>query len=287
MDFKSIAREIVLFLFHWFYGMLESLVEGMLSLLVDLIAYNPDINAVHSVWTDVVGIITSLYIIVFIVSGIALLAGTITGNPGRTFREWVLKSIAGLILVNASFELYELILGLEEAMVKEVFVNADLSGFIVAGGVSIILFIIDLALLLGVAIVFLLRHILVMVGAVFFPLSIFLYLLPPTRRIGSVLLNLMFMAVFMPFFWALLLRISMACFCAMSPDFGGFFNAIFGMSILLLLIAMPFLLFKISFLVGGVTLSVLAPRYSIRRGVMKVRQFRSRFRKKEDLNYIG
>lgn len=196
----DIGGAIVGFLFQGIHDMLYGLVNGLLSLLVGLLAYNPDVTAVHNVWSDVAGIMTSLYVLVLILGGIAILLGSIMGSdPDRLVKEWVVKSFVGLILVNCSFELYELILELEEAMVKEVFVNVDLSGFIVAGAVSILILLIDFSLLLGVVLVLIIRNILVLMGCVFFPIIIFLYLLPPARRIGNILLTLTFMVIFLPF----------------------------------------------------------------------------------------
>lgn len=62
----------------------------------------------------------------------------------------------------------------------------------------------------------------------------------------------------------------------MSPSFGGLFNAVFGVGIILLLVMMPLILFKVGFGIGGVFVAVDSPRHVIHRVVTRVREIQSR-----------
>lgn len=305
MDFKEIIKEvvetligemrnlpqgIVNALIEILYNMLKELIEGMLGLVVELLRRNPDISVVYGLHLEVVGIITSFYALVFVLSGIAIILSSIMDKDvGRTFREWVLGSIMGIVLTLGSWEIYGWILGLEEAMVQEVFTNVELSGIIMAGAISILLFFIDFTLLLGVIVMLITRSILVLVFCVFFPITIFLFLFPPTRKFGGMFLNMTLIALFLPFFWALLIRISLIAFASMSPSFGGIFNALFGISVLALLYVLPVMLLKIGLSFGGMWVTISPPKHTVQRVVARAREVQvrvSRFRRKPP-TYIG
>ena len=236
------------------HNSLYNLLVGLMELVIELLIYNPPLEPVYDLWNEVRLIVTSLYVIVLIIAGYRLLAGVVMdSNPSITFREWVIKTIASIILVTVSFELFQLILDFEKALSASLFVNPELSGFLVASASVLLILFINVSLVLGVILMFILRHILVMVGAVFFPIVLFLYLLPPTRRIGQTFLTMLAVIIFLPFVEILLLRLAMVAFSSMGSSFEGtLFNAVFGLGMMLMMLLTPAIMLQTCFNTGGV-----------------------------------
>lgn len=283
----GIVKAVLDFLVGWMADMLHELISGLMNLLVEMMAYNPDLSVAYGLWNEVRTIVNGFFVLTFVLAGIAMLAGSIMGSPpGRLIKQWLLKTLASIVLVNASFDLYSLIVGLEGALVRELlFTNLDIGGFVMAGATAILILFIDSFLVLGVILVFIIRHVLVLAGAVFFPMILFLWLLPPSRRIGSALLTLTFIIIFLPFAEALCLKVAMLAFSSMGGSFSGtLFNGIFGLGAMGMMILVPLVLFKIGLSVSTTVSHVAeSPRHAIRTVVTRIKENS----KKEDTSYIG
>ena len=232
---------------------LYSLLAELMDLVIELLIYNPPLEPAYDLWNEVRMIVTSLYVLVLIAAGYRLLVGVVMdSNPSRTFREWVIKTIASIILVTVSFDLYQLILDFEKVLSASLFVNPDLSGFLVASASVLLILFINVFLVIGVILMFILRHMLVMAGVIFFPIVLFLCLLPPTRRIGQTFLTMLAVIIFLPFVEVLLLRMAMAAFSSMGSSFEGtLFNAVFGLGLMLMMLLTPPILLQACFNAGA------------------------------------
>jgi len=262
----DITEPIRDFLLDWLSDLLYEVVEDLMDMIVDMISFNPDISLVYGLWSEVKNIINGFFVIVFIIAGISLLIGSIMGSsPGRLLNIWFVRTLASIIAVNASFTIFSLILDIEGALTREVFATAQVSGFIGAGTAAILFLFIDFFLAVGVILVFIARHILVLILAVVFPVILFLWLLPPTKMIGSALLSLTFIIVFLPFAEAICLRVSMLAFSSMESSFSSLvFNSVFGIGAMGVMILIPFLLLRIGLSAGASMHTVIqSTRYEL------------------------
>jgi len=84
-----------------------------------------------------------------------------------------------------------------------------------------------------------LRYIMVLFGVILFPLSIFCYLFPLTKRWGSIILNQILVFIFMPVPQVLCLRVAMLAFSEMEGFHSVLFNSIFALGMMLLFVLIP------------------------------------------------
>lgn len=146
-----------------------------------------------------------------------------------TLKKWVGGSIVSLLLVNMSYVLYGFIIQLNVGLSALVYEQPSMQGFIVASAAFVLLMFFQTTAVLLVILLLIVRALLVLVGVVLFPIAIFLYYLPPTKRFGKLISTLVFANIFIQFFEVLCLRVSMDAFGSIGGSFtSSIFNAVLG-----------------------------------------------------------
>jgi len=237
------------------YNAFYDLLSGMMDIILDMLIWNPPLSPAYDAWNSVRTVITSIYLVVITFAGLKLMTGTLVGaNERSTLKKWVGGSILSLILVNMSFALYEFIIEFNVALSALMFHEPPLSGFLAAVAAFLILMILFTGVVLVVITMLIGRLILVLVGVVFFPIGIFLYYLPPTKRFGKLMCTLMIANIFIQFLEVVCLRIAMDAFGAMGGSFEGtIFNAVFGMAMMMLMLTVPIFAYGLA-TIGGMIL---------------------------------
>ncbi len=125
-------------------------------------------------------------------------------------KAWLRNIIIMLVLVQASFYLYSLTIeissllttGILNLIDKEFFLLTvdKLSNFALQlfFGIFYLIVLILSVLLLAI------RYLIVAVGTIFFPIGIYLYFIPSLREYGKLILNFLFISIFITFFDALI-----------------------------------------------------------------------------------
>jgi hypothetical protein len=181
----------------------ETLANSVLIPLMTMaIAANPDIYLFKNLIGDIVKLMSLLYIIGIILSGLYIVLVSSSPVERARAKSILLRLIAGLILLSVSMQIYDVLMKTSAGVALKILSGAKFSGesyFMVANGtvagvmigsfmsVFIIVFVVPVLL---VALVTLgLRFIAAALFGILFPITITLYFIEVTRGIGSNLMK--------------------------------------------------------------------------------------------------
>jgi len=248
----DLGQAIVDAIYTPIYNAFYELMTEFMELVLDILIWNPPLDTAYDAWDTVRTVISSMYLVVITYAGLKLMIGTMAGgNERATLKKWVGGSILSLILVNMSFGLYEFLLEFNVALSALMFQEPNLGGFLAASASFTMLMMLQTPMVLLVIMILMIRIILILVGVVFFPIGIFLYYFPPTKRFGKLLNTLILTNIFIQFFEVVCLRISMDAFGAMGDSFSGtLFNAVFGFAMLQLMLFVPLVAYGFAAIAG-------------------------------------
>jgi len=245
---KTLADAVYTPLYNAFYDLLTE----FMNLVLEILVWNPPLDPAYDSWNIIRTVITSMYLAVLTYAGLKLMAGTMLGEDERnTLKKWVGGTVVSILLVNMSYVLYELVIQLNVGLSALVFKQPSLQGFIVASAAFILLMVVQTSAVLLVILLLIVRNLLVLVGVVLFPIGIFLYYFPPTRRFGKLINTLVFANIFIQFFEVLCLRVCMDMFGSIGESFtSSVFNAVFGIAMMLLMLLVPLISYGFAAVAG-------------------------------------
>ncbi|MFH1126085.1 MAG: hypothetical protein V1703_03085 [Candidatus Altiarchaeota archaeon] len=234
------------------YNSLYSLLTEFMNMVLEILVWNPPLDSAYDAWNIIRTVITSMYLAVLTYAGLKLMAGTMMGEDERnTLKKWVGGTIISILLVNMSYVLYEFVIQLNVGLSALVFQPPNLTGFIAASAAFIALMAVQASTVLLVILLLILRTLLVIVGVTFFPIGIFLYYFPPTKRFGKLIITVIFANIFVQFFEILCLRVCLDAFSAIGGSFtSSIFNAVFGMAMMCLMLFVPLVAYGFATLTG-------------------------------------
>lgn len=184
-----------------FKGSVREFNDPLLSLTEFLLSANPNPDSLFNWWKSIILIISSFYLLLFLIIGFMFLFSSINQEKRVQAKEWLKNAFLMLVGVNASFVLYKLILELSTAITKFVWVTGFEQFFesnILNGASALTLIFFSFSIGLTLITLFL-RYIFLLIGVVFFPIAIFLYYIPPLKNWGKIVFNLIGIALFMQF----------------------------------------------------------------------------------------
>ncbi len=180
-------------------GMLVSFIEPMLEVAKALITINIDPFHFQDLWFTIISIISAFYLLLFLIVGFKFLYGSYDAVQRKEAKEWFKKAVILIIAVNASLLLYALILNLSSGIALTLWSSEFESLFIIENLNALdFLWLGTFGLFLFLAVITLvLRQIVLIAGVMLFPIGIFLYFIPPLKTYGSVITNILGVAIFM------------------------------------------------------------------------------------------
>ncbi len=195
----SLPSGIASSFFSYFSGLLAGFIQPLLDVAKVLLTANIDPFHFQSSWQIIVAIISSLYLLLFLIVGLKFLFGSYDAVQRKDAKEWFKKAILLVICVNASLLLYSLLLDLSSAVALTLWNPQFESVFTISNLTSLdFLWLTIFALFLFLALVTLVaRQIFLIVAVMLFPIGLFLYFIPPVKQYGSIILNLVGAAAFM------------------------------------------------------------------------------------------
>ena len=109
--------------FSSFSNLLAAFIQPLLDVAKLLLTANIDPFHFQSFWQIIVAIISSFYLLVFLVVGFKFLFGCYDAAQRKDAKEWFKKAILLVICVNASLLLYSLLLSLSSAVAMTIWNN--------------------------------------------------------------------------------------------------------------------------------------------------------------------
>ncbi|VVB74671.1 Uncharacterised protein [uncultured archaeon] len=171
----------------------------LLGLTGALLAGNPDPTLMQGVWQAIVFVISSLYLIIFLIVGFGFFFSGMNIQKREEAKERLKKAIMMIIGVNISFVVYQLVLELATAITQYMWDTGFAQFFntsIFSGVGFVMLFAYTGSIFLAIITLFL-RYLFLLVGVAIFPIGIFLYFAPKMRSWGKLIFEFLGMMLAM------------------------------------------------------------------------------------------
>ena len=175
--------------------------SSLLDLAEELLSANPDPELMFGWWQAITIIISSFYLLIFLIIGLMFLINGHSVVKREQAKEWLKNAVIMIIGVSVSFYLYKLILELSTDITKFMWITGfeqffENTLFASTGIFMLIAF----SGTIGFALITLfLRYLFLLIGAVLFPIGIFLYLTPKFESWGKIIFNFLGMMLAIQF----------------------------------------------------------------------------------------
>lgn len=197
--------------FSYFAGILGAPLQPLLSLTSQLLSLQIDLSLFSSLWAIIIYLISMFYALLILYSGFQFIISGYDMVKRENAKEWLRNILIMIVLIQASYFIYELCIQLSSAMTSAtlslagnnlfVFTATSLSGI----AFQLIFYISAIVSMLITVLMLIMRYVIVAVGVVIFPLGIFFYFIPFLRNFGLLILNFLGIAIFITFIDAIVL----------------------------------------------------------------------------------
>ena len=198
--------------FEFLLEVMNSPIRPFVNLNLDLLSEPINLSLFFGLWVIIIYLLSSLYALLLLGTGFNFMISGYDSEKREKAKTWLRNIVIMIVLVQASFFIYELAIDLSSILTSATLSLIDPSFFLVDSsdsitnmGLAITSNIGYLIVLFFTAMVLTIRYTFVSIGAVLFPVAIFLYFFPPLQQYGSLLLNFLGTAIFITFFDAIIL----------------------------------------------------------------------------------
>lgn len=197
--------------FEFLRDMINAPIQPFLQVTLHLLSEPIHIGLFSRVWAIMAYMLSLFYALLIMSSGVSLMLSGYDSAKRENAKEWLRNILIMIILVQASFFLYELVINLSAAMTSGMLslVNQDFFLLSVRNasdlGLTIIFGAVYLIVLIFTSLILTIRYALVAIGVVLVPLGIFFYFIHPLKHYGKLILNILGTAIFVTFFDAIFL----------------------------------------------------------------------------------
>jgi hypothetical protein len=197
--------------FEFIVQMLNAPVRPFLNLTINMLYASVDVSIFFSFWVVIVYMLSMFYSLLLIGSGISLMISGHDVVKRENAKQSLRNIVIMIVLVQASFFIYQLAIDLSSAMTNATVSLIDLHFFLISLGSSsdlaltILLLVLYLLALIIAALLLVIRYAFVAIGVVLFPIAIFFYFFSPLKQYGALILNFLGICIFITFFDAIFL----------------------------------------------------------------------------------
>lgn len=214
----------------WFKDAMVTVILSILGWLKDFIMKNPDTNDVKPLVDDFIEILMPIYVMIIVILGIYMIFASIAPAERAKAKSMFWKILLSMVLVTMSFEIFQMLLSLSEALSLRMMANVVTTDLPQFGGLRLMntFSVLGLVIFLGIililaAISVALRYILVLVACALFPFTLFLYFFEFTKGTGTKFLRFSIGAIFTQVIQALILSVTVSSMNSVNLE-GATFN---------------------------------------------------------------
>jgi len=197
--------------FSYFAGLLTSPLQPLLTLIQQLLSAQVNFSLFASLWAIIIYVLSMFYALLILYSGFQFIISGYDVIKRERAKEWLRNIVIMIILVQASFFIYDLAINISAVMTSttmslmdNTFFNLGADG-ITGIALQILFFGFFIVIAILTIIILILRYVIVSVGIVLFPLAIFFYFIPFLRSYGLLILNFLGICAFITFIDAVIL----------------------------------------------------------------------------------
>ena len=198
-------------IYNFFINLLNAPLQPLLGFIQNLLTTPPSIELFKGVWVIMVYCISFFYGLLFMYAGFQFLFSGHNVLKREIAKQWLKNTVIMIVLIQASFYLYELALELGAILSSSVLSLVDPNFFLLTADnlVNIgleFLFVTFYAITLVITLLLLLiRYLIVSFGVIFVPIGIFCYFVPPLKSYGKLILHLLGSFIFITFIYSLII----------------------------------------------------------------------------------
>jgi hypothetical protein len=201
-----IPQKIFEFCLNIFYAPITPLLVLIKSFLTEPI----NLGSFMPLWAIIIYVLSLFYGLLILYSGFNFMISGYDAVKRAKAKEWFQNIILMIVLVQASYFIYSLVLDINSLLTSGIINLIDPRFFILTADNIVNLgleffFAIFYAITLFITVIILtLRYIVIAVGVVFVPIGIFLYFIPPLQSYGKLIINFLGVCIFTTFFDSLI-----------------------------------------------------------------------------------
>ena len=200
-------------LFEFIISILNAPLQPLLSLIKSLLTEPVDLSLFSSLWAIIIYVLSLFYGILLLYSGFNFILSGYDAVKRANAKEWFRNIFVMIVLVQASYFLYSIVVELNSILASAMINMIDDSFFkltadnIVNLGLQFFFLIFYVLILLISVILLVIRYIIVAAGVVLIPIAIFLYFIPPLQDYGKLIMNFLGICIFLTFFDSIILLV--------------------------------------------------------------------------------
>jgi len=198
-------------IFDFIISLLNAPLAPLLSWVQSLLSASPSIDLFIGVWAIIVYCLSLFYAFLFMYAGFQFLVSGHDVIKREMAKEWLKNTVIMIVLIQASFYLYGLIVNIGAAMTSSILSLIDQHFFMltadnIANTALEFIFVLAYVLILLITLILLIiRYLIVAFGVLFAPIAIFCYFIPPLKSFGKLILNILGMLIFITFLDAIII----------------------------------------------------------------------------------
>jgi hypothetical protein len=197
--------------FDYISSILNAPLQPLLTLSNNLLSAQINLELFSELWAIMIYVISMFYALLILYAGFSFIISGYDVQKRENSKEWLKNIIIMIILIQASFFIYELGVQLSSVMTSTTLSQIDQNFFLLSidnlpnVALQIIYFLLYIFTLILTSLILIIRYGIVAIGVVLFPLSIFLYFILPLRPYGLLILNFLGVSLFITFLDAIIL----------------------------------------------------------------------------------
>lgn len=200
-------------LYDFFLGIVNAPLQPLLNLVKTLLQEPVNVDLFIGLWAVIIYVISLFYGILFMYAGFNFMISGYDIEKRENAKSWFKNIVIMIILVQASFFIYSLLVELGALLSAGVLNMIDSDFFLLTAnnlaniGFELFFSFFYFLILFFTLILLIIRYIIVCIGAVFFPIGIFLYFISPLRDYGKMIINFLLIAIFVGFLDSIILLV--------------------------------------------------------------------------------
>jgi len=200
-------------IYEFFLGVINAPISPLLDLTKSLLTEPIKLSLFSPLWAIILYVLSLFYGILMLYSGFNFMFSGYDAIKRAKAKEWFMNIFIMIVLIQASYFLYGLVLDLESLLTAGVINMVDPHFFLLTAdnivniGLQFFFGALYVVTLIFTVLMLCLRYIIVAVGVAFMPIGIFCYFIPPINSYGRLIFNFLGVCIFVTFFDSLIFLI--------------------------------------------------------------------------------
>jgi len=197
--------------FDYLLTILNAPLQPLLTFINNLLSEPVQIQLFVSLWAIIIYVLSMFYAFLIIYAGFTFIISGYDSGKRENAKSWLRNIVIMIILIQASFFIYELAIELSSTTTAATLSLIDSKFFLLTidnitnVGLELLFAFFYVLTLLFTSLVLVIRYAIVAVGVVLFPLAIFFYFIHPLKQYGILILNFLGVCIFVTFLDAIIL----------------------------------------------------------------------------------